>query len=69
MSGHAIISAWVDRHGRVWLDTGHVHPKTGRPIIELLNGEARGSLPWVDHEFGPLDEVGIQRTATGEDAP
>ncbi|MEU4576566.1 hypothetical protein [Nonomuraea sp. NPDC023979] len=59
----ATISAWVDREGRVWLDTGHVHQESKEPVVELLNGDARGSLGWVSKTFGPLEELGITRSA------
>ncbi|MFI7618028.1 hypothetical protein ACIBP6_43095 [Nonomuraea terrae] len=65
MSG-AIITAWLDMQGRVWLETGHLHPKTKEPLIELLNGAARGALSWVDKEFGPLEQLGVQRRSSTE---
>ncbi|MFI6732131.1 hypothetical protein ACIBI9_04290 [Nonomuraea sp. NPDC050451] len=56
-----IIPAWVDLEGRVWMDTGRTHPKTHEPIIELLNGSAQGALRWVNNQFGPLEQLGIQK--------
>lgn len=48
---------WLDRDSRIWTDSGQVDPKSNEPIIELLNGKARGTLSWVSKEFGPLEEV------------
>ena len=59
MSSDGYIPAYADRDSRVWLDTGDTHPKTGEPIIELLNGEARGALSWVIGSFGPLQNLSI----------
>jgi hypothetical protein len=56
-----VIPSWMDRESRVWMDTGKLHPKSEEPIIELLNGEARGSLSWVDKQFGPLERLGVVR--------
>lgn len=53
--------AWWDREGRVWMDTGHSDPKSKEPLIELLNGAARGRVSWVEKEFGPLEQIGVQR--------
>ncbi|MGP3917604.1 hypothetical protein [Nonomuraea sp. 10N515B] len=61
----AIIPAWVDRQGRVWLDTGQTHRDSREPIIELLNGEAKGSLGWVTNQFGPLESLSINRPKNG----
>ncbi|WP_113703804.1 hypothetical protein [Nonomuraea lactucae] len=61
-----IIQAWADRQGRVWMDTGKLHVKTHEVIIELLNGEAKGSLSWVNSQFGPLEQLGVQKS---QDAP
>lgn len=59
----AIIRAWMDVEGRVWMDTGSLHPKTKEPVIELLNGAARGALGWVEKECGPLEQLGVQKGA------
>lgn len=58
MSGS--IPGWVDREGRLWLDTGYV--KAGEPVIELLDGSARGRRDWVERQFGPLERLsGVER--------
>jgi hypothetical protein len=57
----AIIRAWMDVEGRVWMETGQKQPKTGEMIIELLNGQASGSVTWVNSQFGPLERLGVQR--------
>ncbi|TMR09305.1 hypothetical protein ETD86_44180 [Nonomuraea turkmeniaca] len=57
----AVIRAWMDREGRVWMETGQKQPKTGEMIIELLNGHASGSVAWVNAQFGPLERLGVQR--------
>lgn len=57
----AIIPAWVDKQGRVWMDTGAVHKDSKQPIIQLLNGEASGALGWVANEFGPLIDLSVSR--------
>lgn len=62
MSGN-YIRAWSDREGRVWLDTGHQNYQSGQPIIELINGEARGALDWVRGEFGPLQDLSVHTRA------
>lgn len=46
------IPGWVDREGRLWLDTGAT--KDGEKVIELINGAVRGTFPWIDAQFGPL---------------
>ncbi|TMS00221.1 hypothetical protein [Nonomuraea basaltis] len=56
--------AWMDREGRLWMDSGRTDPKTNEPVIELLNGAASGRLGWVEKEFGPLEQLGIQRQPT-----
>ncbi|WP_326829638.1 hypothetical protein OIE13_05715 [Streptosporangium sp. NBC_01810] len=50
------IPGWTDREGRLWLDTGYT--KDGEVVIELLNGAARGTLGWVDSQFGPMEKLG-----------
>ncbi|QYC44933.1 hypothetical protein Nocox_36895 [Nonomuraea coxensis DSM 45129] len=62
-----IISAWSDNQGRVWLDTGATDAATKQPIIELLNGQARGSLQWVAAQFGPLDDLSVLSRARPAD--
>lgn len=57
----ASIRAWTDRQGRLWMDTGLLHKDTGQPVVELLNGQARGIVAWVEAEFGPLQEIGVTR--------
>jgi len=47
---------WTDREGRLWLDTGYT--KDGEVVIELLNGAARGTLGWVEAQFGPMEKLG-----------
>lgn len=61
MTERPIIQAWVDRHGRVWLDSGTYATTARLPVIELLNGAARGTVEWVTHEFGPLRQLGVQQ--------
>lgn len=61
MSPKPIAWAWLDMEGRVWMDTGHVDPKSREPLIELLNGAARGRLSWVEKECGPLEQLGAER--------
>ncbi len=56
-----VIRAWVDRQGRVWMDSGRVSSQSREPIIQLLNGEASGALGWVSKEFGPLDDLSVQK--------
>lgn len=46
------IPGWVDRQGRLWLDTGVV--KDEEVVIQLINGEASGTFSWIDREVGPL---------------
>jgi hypothetical protein len=56
-----MIPCWTDAQGRLWLDTGHT-TKTGLPIVELVNGEAKGTLAWVEAQFGPLEQLsGVER--------
>lgn len=57
----ATIPVWVDRDGRLWMDTGLLQRGTNEMVIELFNGEARGALSWVEKEFGPLERVGMVR--------
>jgi len=65
----ASIPAWVDDDGRLWIDTGHVHPKTGEPIVELLNGHSRGSLSWVRQHHGELRQLGVTKLPDGAEEP
>jgi hypothetical protein len=44
----------MDREGRIWMDTGQVDPVSNEPVIEMLNGESRGSFAHVGRDFGPL---------------
>ncbi|MEU6785904.1 hypothetical protein ABZ912_42515 [Nonomuraea angiospora] len=63
------IPAWVDDDGRLWIDTGTVHEPTGEPVIELLNGQARGTLSWVEKNHGELHQLGVTRLPNGAEEP
>lgn len=65
----ATIPAYVDGDGRLWLDTGQIHPKTDEPIIELLNGEARGTVSWVERNHGGLSQLGVTNLPNRAEAP
>jgi hypothetical protein len=57
----SLIPCWTDAQGRLWLDTGHTNT-AGLPIVELVNGEAKGTLAWVEAQFGPLEQLsGVER--------
>jgi hypothetical protein len=60
------IPAWMDRDGRVWLDTGQTDPVSQDPFIELLNGEIKGALHQVAKRFGPLQSLTARRAAGAE---